>query len=151
MNYEIVRLDHKKIIGQKIRTINEHGQGLQSIGDAWRQFYETGVAFQIKNRLNDKIIGLYTDYEKDYTAEYTFLCGCEVKKEESSEFEVKNILPGKYAKFSVKGDVMTCVGPVWEYIWQSDLKRTYISDFEEYHNDRDKNGHQTIDIFIGIK
>ena len=56
---------------------------------------------------------------------------------------------GKYAKFTVKGD-MSAVSKAWQQIWQLNLDRTYIADYEEYL-DNNMTDQATILIYIGIK
>ena len=147
MKYEIVSLEKKEIAGYSIRTTNHGNQAVVAIGRMWQEFFEKNLIESIENRISQTVIGLYTEYEGDYTKPYTFVCGCEV----SSKKETKTIYEGEYAKFTVYGDSKTAVGPIWQYVWQSDLDRNYRSDFEEYHFDFNEEGHQTIDVYIGLK
>lgn len=147
MKYEIVTLEKREIAGYSIRTTNHGSQAMIDIGRMWQEFFEKNLIQDIDNKLGQTVIGLYTEYEGDFTKPYTFMCGCEV----SSGVETKIIPEGEYAKFTVYGDAKSALGPIWQYVWQSDLNRDYKSDFEEYHFDFDENGHQTIDVYIGLK
>ncbi|GKX31318.1 hypothetical protein SH1V18_37980 [Vallitalea longa] len=66
------------------------------------------------------------------------------------DLDSKTINEGKYAKFTVKGDMVKAVGDVWAEIWKMDLNRKYDTDFELYHNDSEDMNNQTIDIFISL-
>lgn len=149
MNYEIVELEEKIVEGIWIKTTNENGQSMQDIGELWNRFFTQGVYDKIEGKVNNKTIGLYTEYEKDYTKPYTFMVGVEVDHKENKEM-VKIIPKGKYAKFVIIGDVQKAVGTLWETIWQMDLDRTYTGDFEEYQNNSQNLQEQEIHVYIAI-
>lgn len=134
MEYEIVELEEKIVEGISIKTTNQNGQSMKDIGMLWKQFFAEGVYNKIENKINDKTIGMYTDYEKDYTKPYSFMAGAQVKQKSNNiENRVNKIIPkGKYAKFVIRGDVQKSVGEAWEKIWNMNLKRKYTCDFEEY-------------------
>lgn len=151
MKYELVTLEKKVVVGKSIKTINENGKSMKDIGTMWQKFIGEGICESIKHKVDGKGIGLYTDYEGDYTAPYTFMCCCEVKStDDTGNLEVKTISAGKYAKFTVKGDMIQAVGEAWSKIWNMDLDRKYDADFELYHNDSKDMNNQTIDIFISL-
>ncbi len=154
MNYEIVNLERKTVQGLTKRTTNENGQAASDIGTLWQHYITGGYPVQMTNAKNEKAIGLYMNYESDYTKPYTFMCGKEIVDDGTSVSEdVTNfIIPaGKYAKFTIKGHMQQAVAEAWAQIWKMHLNRTYVADFEEYHNDSQDINNQTIDIYIGIK
>ena len=155
MKYEIVELDEKVVVGIKIRTTNQEGKSIQDIGKTWQKLFADKIYDNILNKVNNKTIGLYTNYEGDYTKPYTFIAGVEVNKIEETEAnkEVEKIIipKGKYAKFIVNGDIQNSVGKAWQEIWSMDLKRKYICDFEEYQNNVSDIKKQEIHIYIGIE
>ncbi len=75
--------------------------------------------------------------------------GNEVSKAENSEYVVKVIPAGKYAKFSITGHVQRAVSKAWEEIWSMNLDRSYVADFEEYLNSDFENA--KIDIYVSLK
>lgn len=150
MEYKIVRLDKKIVVGKSIRTTNENEKSMKDIGKLWGEFIEKGIYESIKNKSNGKGIGLYTEYESDKSAPYTFMCGLEVDEINNDNFDTKIINKGKYAKFTIKGDPKNKVGEAWNEIWSMDLDRKYDTDFELYHNDSKDMNNQTIDIFISL-
>lgn len=153
MKYEIVKLEEKVVAGIQIRTTNENGKAFQEIGDTWYNFFKNGSYEKIQNKVNHKTIGLYTEYEKDYTKPYTFLAGVETYKriEGHQDLVVKVIPKGKYAKFVIIGDVQNSIGQAWKEIWDMDLKRTYTCDFEEYQNNSNDIQKQEVHIYIAIE
>ena len=149
MEYEIVTLNDKFVQGVEIRTENANGKGAMDIGMLWQDFLANGKQELIKNRIGQNCIGLYTDYEGDYTKPYSYLAGCEVSGEnENSVFPVKKIYAGKYARFVAKGDLQQAVQEIWNAVWSLPLDRSYQSDFEDYLQG---DGGQEIHIYIGIK
>ena len=143
MNYEIVELKEKTIVGFAARTSNEDPQMGAIIGDLWKQLYTPENTEKIQNRVNAHAIGLYSDYDKEG---YQVTAGFEVSDAESGNgFAVKNIPAGRYAKFSVHGDMIEAVANSWKEIWETPLDRTFTGDFEEYLSQED------IDIYIAIK
>ena len=143
MNYEIVELKEKTIVGFTARTSNEDPQMGTIIGGLWKQLYTPENTEKIQNRVNAYAIGLYSDYVKEG---YQVTAGFEVSDAESGNgFTVKTIPAGRYAKFSVHGDMIEAVANSWKEIWETPLDRTFTGDFEEYLSQED------IDIYIAIK
>ena len=143
MTYEIVELKEKTIVGFAARTGNEDPQMGAIIGDLWKQLYTPENTEKIQNRVNSYAIGLYSNYDKEG---YQVTAGFEVSDAESGNgFTVKTIPAGRYAKFSVHGDMIEAVANSWKEIWETPLDRTFTGDFEEYLSQED------IDIYIAIK
>ena len=143
MKYEIVELKEKTIVGFAARTSNEDPQMGAIIGDLWKQLYTPENTEKIQNRVNAYAIGLYSDYDKEG---YQVTVGFEVSDAESRNgFAIKTIPAGRYAKFSVHGDMIEAVANSWKEIWETPLDRTFTGDFEEYLSQED------IDIYIAIK
>ena len=150
MNYEIVTLEKKTVVGKSIITTNENGQSMKDIGAMWQHFIGKGIYDSIENKSTGKGIGLYTDYEGDATKPYRFMCCTEVSKSDNPNHETRVIDGEKYAKFTIKGDIVESVGKAWKEIWAMDLDRKFSYDFELYHNDSEDMNNQTIDIYISI-
>lgn len=153
MKYEIVELEEKVVVGIKIKTTNQEGKAMQDIGMTWQKLFADGIYERIQNKVNHKTIGLYTDYEGDYTKPYIFMAGVEVSQEIEMKEEIESIVipKGKYAKFIITGDVQKSVGQAWQEIWNMDLKRKYTSDFEEYQNNSEDMQKQEIHIYIALE
>lgn len=146
MNYEVVNLEEKIVVGVSAITSNDDSKMGQVIGGLWGKLYEDGVNELIKNKVNEYAIGLYSDYEDD---KYCVTVGNEVSRLENEELTVKKIPSGKYAKFSIEGHMQKAVAEAWNKIWQMDLDRSYKADFEEYLNADYDNA--KIDIYISLK
>lgn len=152
MEYEIVYLNEKIVAGLIKETTNVNNKAVNDIGELWKMFLQSGVYEQIGNKMNDKTIGLYTDYQGDYTKPYNFLACCEVSKigNVNIPIVIKKINGGKYAKFIIKGDVQKAVGEFWCELWKMNLDRKYSCDFEEYQNSTDDMDNMEIHIYIAL-
>ena len=147
MNYEIVNLEEKIIVGVSTVTSNQDVDMGKKIGELWTELYQGGVNCKIKNKVNEYAVGLYSDYTKD--GQYTITAGNEVSIVENEELITKTIPAGRYAKFSVIDHMEKAVADAWVQIWQMDLDRSYTGDFEEYLNSNFENCN--IDIYIALK
>ncbi|MBP1926220.1 putative transcriptional regulator YdeE [Sedimentibacter acidaminivorans] len=146
MNYEIVNLEEKTVVGVSATTSNSNPKMGEIISGLWEKLYQGGVNAAIKNKVNEYAIGLYSDYTND---EYCITAGNEVSKADNKDLTVKIIPAGKYAKFSVHGHMEKAVAEAWGEIWQMDLDRSFTGDFEEYLNSDFDNA--DIDIYIALK
>lgn len=134
MNYEIIEMEEKTVIGITTVTNNASPDMGSKIGQLWQKLY-SGTVEKMTGRVNGKCIGLYCDYQEN--GDYTVLAGCEIEKSaaeknKDAETTVKIIPKGKYAKFVVKGNVQKAVAESWGEIWNTPLERTFTGDFEEY-------------------
>lgn len=146
MDYEIVSLKQKTIVGVSASTSNFDPKMGEVIGGLWEKLYQGGVNAAIKNKMNTYAIGLYSDYLND---QYCVTVGNEVTAPENDELTIKIIPAGRYAKFSVHGHMEKAVAEAWEEIWKMDLERSFTGDFEEYLNSDWENA--DIDIYIALK
>lgn len=146
MDYKVVNIKEKLVVGSSIVTSNQENK----IGECWSEFINGGIYQSIPNKKDSKAIGLYYDYKSDMTDIYNFMCCVEVEKKNSVGLKEVVIPQSNYAKFTIKGNMITDVIKVWQKIWEMDLDRKYSYDFEVYHNDSEDINNQTIDIYISI-
>lgn len=151
MEYEIVNLKEKTIIGLSARTNNSAPDMGAVIGGLWTRFYTDGIYASIPEKVNGKALGVYTDYSDDEKGDYTILTACETSLgAKAPEGTVIRTIPaGKYARFVVKGDMHKAVADFWVKLWSMDLDRAFICDYEEYQNSDMENAE--IHMYIGLK
>ncbi|PTS92796.1 AraC family transcriptional regulator [Flavobacterium sp. HMWF030] len=141
------------IIGISIRTTNENEQSGKDIPALWDRFISEGIAEKIPNKINHSIYSVYTDYEKDHTKPYTTILGCAVESLDFIPDEMVGITieTGSYEKFIAKGNLNDgIVINEWIKIWNSDLNRSFTSDFEIYGEKAQNPENAEVDIFIAI-
>lgn len=144
MNYKVVELKEKTVVGISAKTSNEDPKMGEIIGGIWNRLFD-GVIETVKNRSNQYTIGLYSDYTQEG---YTVTAGCEVSKVENQALTVKTIPAGKYAKFSFEGPMDTMMVDAWQEVWSTELPRNFKGDFEEYLNKEQENCKMNIYISI---
>lgn len=150
MDFETVQLSEKTVAGFSVRTNNSSPDMQKDIGGLWQRFFTQEGFFALKNKVNEKAMGIYTDYENDEKGSYTVMTACEVTGADvPKQFEVRTIPSGKYAKFVVRGNMVTAVADFWQQLWGMKLERSFICDFEEYQNADPDNCE--IHIYIGLK
>lgn len=151
MDYEIVYLEDKIVVGLMASTSNTAPDMGEVIGGVWQQFYQTGFYNTLLNKKNDKALGIYTDYSGDEKGDYNILVASEVNKAEEvpDGAIVKTLSGGKFAKFVVKGHMHKVVNEFWQELWKMDLSRSFNYDFEEYQDCNIDDAE--IHIYIGLK
>lgn len=150
MHYEIVTLQEKTVAGLSARTSNADEKMNIVIGGLWERFYHEGIYASIPGQINEKTLGIYTDYTGKEREGYTVLAACEVcEAPDNAQLAVRKIPAGRYAKFMAKGKLPAAAAQAWQEIWKMDLPRAFICDFEEYQNS--DSDHAEIHIYIGLK
>ena len=142
------------VIGISIRTTNENQQSGQDIPALWNKYISERIAEKIPNKINDSIYSVYTDYEKDHTKPYTTVLGCLVESLDLIPEEMVGITieAASYEKFVAKGNLNDgIVINEWIKIWNSDLNRSFTSDFEIYGEKAQNPENAEVDIFIAVK
>ncbi len=135
MDYEIVQLDEKILFATlPVRLSNLDSQVSKKIELVWHNFVER--CNEIEDKITDRPICTYSNYESDEKGKYDISIGYEVERNsQMKDGWVKKIIPaGKYAKFIVKGNMIKEVSNFWQKIWQMDLPRKFDCDFEECIN-----------------
>lgn len=156
MNYEIVELKEKAVAALTARTNNASPEMGSIIGGLWQKFYSAEIFPKLTNRTNAYALGIYTEYSSDEKGDYTAAVGCEITDGNEIPTEMKTIkIPaGKYAEFSITGEMDTneqlaALQGLWQELWGMDLDRAYVCDFEEYRSADPK--FADIHVYIGLK
>ncbi len=150
MEYEIISLEEKTVAGVMARTNNSDPAMTAVIGGLWEQFFRPDVGGTITGRKSAFTLGIYTDYEGTEKDDYSAIVGCEVNEKTavSAPLVLRKLPAGKYARFTVRGNVHTAVAGFWQQLWAMKLPRAFTCDFEEYRNsDMD---HAEIFIYISL-
>lgn len=150
MEYEIVTLEEKTAMGLTARTNNNAPDMGIVIGGLWEKFFNEGVYMGIRGKVNEKTLGIYSDYDSDEKGDYNITVACEVEPgtEALQGTVIKKIPAGKYAKFVVEGNMEQAAGAFWNNLWAMELNRSFICDFEEYQNSDPE--HTVIHMYISI-
>lgn len=142
------------VIGISVRTTNEGGQAAKDIPQLWERFMSEDIESKIPAKISRDVYGIYTEYEGDYTQPYTTVLGCKVESLDNipEGFIGLTIETANYEKYTAKGKMSDdVVYNKWTEIWQSDLDRTYLADFEIYGERSVDMDNAEVDIFISVK
>ena len=71
MDYEIVTLEEKIVVGISARTNNTSPDMGAVIGGLWKRFYNEGIYASIPDKKSGKALGIYTEYTGNEKADYT--------------------------------------------------------------------------------
>ncbi len=150
MEYKTIRLGDIKVIGIETRTSNSNAQ--IDIPEIWGRFYSENIKEKIPNKISDDVLSLYTEYESDHTGPYTLVLCCKVKDfSEIPEGMVSKTIPASdYAVFNAKGKIPEKLIETWQYIWSSDIPRTYTGDFD-LHPAVDSSSEPETEVYVAIK
>lgn len=144
-----------ELIGLKLphKTQNRNGQSNRDGGNLWQKFERQQIASQIPQKLSEAIYAVYFDYEGDHADPFSYFIGCRVAPGAPLPGGLDRlIIPAQtYQKLIAKGPMPDCIAGLWKEIWETDLPRAYIVDFEIY-GEKSKNWDQAeIDVFLSIK
>ncbi|MGL4908927.1 MAG: GyrI-like domain-containing protein [Bacteroidales bacterium] len=126
------------IVGLQVRTSNLNGQSGKDLKLLWEEFITEKYWEQI-NPNSKEFYLVYTDYESDFTGNYTAIIGCKVESTLQNTIPQKTILrhfeEAKMLEFNVCGTLPDSVVKCWEEIWKENIKRAYYLDIEVYKID----------------
>ncbi len=144
MDYRIEQKKDTIITGIKTRTDNV--EGMTIIPETWEKFMTENTLDRIDNKVKGKgLYAVYTEYESDENGRYSFVIGAQTQSRTGSGDMESVVAPaGKYAVFTARRKE-NVIG-VWQQIWQSDFKRTFISDYEYYNP-----GTGEVKVYVGIE
>jgi predicted transcriptional regulator YdeE len=150
VEYFVEKVEGFFFIGLPLRTADKKEEEL-AIAQHWERFFEEEILKKIPKRIDEQILGLYTEYEEK-TGSYTFLIGCIVEKDAKAPEELISLYvpEANYAVFTVKGAFPYSLIDVGESIENSPLKRGYTTDFEVYGRGF-QNNPPNIDVYIAIE
>lgn len=120
----------------------------QPIGELWQRFLVEELAEEIASRADDKLIAVYCDYEGDHTQPYTFFLGCEVIDVACCPdgYVLREIPVGDFVEFPSRGKMPRALMDTWQEIWGSNLKRSFIADFEVH----DPATPDEVSVYVGV-
>lgn len=162
MKVSHTQIDEIKLIGITARTslAKELNEDTCKIPGCVMKFFHEALFEKIPNRLSPgKTYSAYTEYESDYTGEYTYFLGEEVSSFDNvpEGFSTLTIPPQRYAKFTTDpGPMPQVVQEAWQDIWEMTADeqggpREYIADFEVYDERATDPSNLVLDIYIGVK
>ena len=155
MQYEIVELPSRTIVGPTVRASNNSPEEGAVIGQLWQRFMGEGMDRSIPETRVEPYgcFGLYFDYDMSDMS-YALLIGCETSADAPEGMKSQTIEAGRYAKFAIRGgDCVNSVQEVWSAIWADEeltAQRAFTVDFEAYLPGEDMSCCD-IDVFVALR
>lgn len=155
-----LKIDSFMVVGLQARTSNsKEASPNGAIPKLWARIASEDLPVQIKNRVDDRLVAVYTDYESDHNGPYTYILGAKVSsaKQVPADMVARKVLAGKYAVFTEEGGpAPQLVVNLWRRIWSLEspdrLYRAYQTDFEVYSGGLGPDSTKThIDIYVGLR
>lgn len=162
MQKNLISVPEMKLVGITARTnlASEMNLATAKIGATVQKYFQQGLSGKIQNRKKPGVTYcIYTNYESDFTADYTYFIGEEVIefKDVAADCETLVIPTQHYAKFTTEAGPMpaVCIG-AWQKIWAMTStefrnERAYIADFEVYDERALDPQNTVLDIYVGLK
>lgn len=76
-------------------------------------------------------VAVYFEYEGDQTKPYSLIVGFKSEKK-IEEFEFLEVPVLQFQEFEKKGTMPQVVFECWQDVWDSNIKRAFLYDIEEY-------------------
>jgi predicted transcriptional regulator YdeE len=157
-----ITLPEIRLVGITTRTnlASEMNLATAKIGATVQKYFHGGLSEKIKNRKKPGVTYcIYTDYESDFTGDYTYFIGEEVDSFDGlpEGFEMLIIPVQNYAKFTTdSGPMPTVCISAWQKIWtmtsaEFGNERAYIADFEVYDERALDHQNVVLDIYVGLR
>lgn len=150
MNQTREHVKKKFFIGLELRTNNEECS--LAMPAHKEKFFRENILAKIPHKVSGAILALYTDYESDYTGDYSWVLGAEVSNlDEVPPGLVGKVIPeSDYAVFKSEGAFPQGLIAAWQEVWKANLPRSYTSDFEVYPADFDPLKKPEVKIYIAL-
>jgi len=151
--FTVKKTPGKIIMGVQRRTSNADGRSIKDLSSCWQDFLSRNMASKIPHRAKTPaMFAVYSDYERDWTGEYTYMIGCEVTKTEKipAGLAVVRIPAQTYVVFTAAGPMPEALLGVWASVWGTKLPRAYTFDFEQYDARFTRPENKEIDVYIAV-
>lgn len=158
MNLIKLHVDSFTVIGISTRTSNAQEMTADAqIPKMWQRLTNENLLAQIPNRVDDRVLALYTDYENGKNGLYTYILGAKVssKKNLPPGFVAREVASGQYAMFTAQGGpAAEMTVDLWKHIWSLEkpggLVRAYRTDYEVHYGLAQDAAKSRVDVYVGL-
>jgi AraC family transcriptional regulator len=153
---EVVTKNEFLLIGKQHRTTMQRCQNEIDIPKFWAEFMSQGHVNQIQDRINDSLMGIYTNW--DYAENFDVMIGAQVGTDAKvpKGFILHKMKPAKYMVFTVPGNQNADILNGWKYIYgtwmpNTGYEREFSDDFDLFDDRFQDNQNPESEIYIPIK
>lgn len=151
--FTVKKMPGKIIMGVQRRTSNADGRSIDDIPACWQDFLSRNMVSKIPHRAKTPaMFTVYSDYESDWTGEYSYMIGSEVTKADKipAGLAVVRIPTQTYMVFTAAGPMPDALLSVWASVWGTKLPRAYTFDFEQYDARFTRPENKEVDVYIAV-
>jgi len=151
--FTLKKIPEKIVMGVQRRTSNADGRSIEDIPACWQDFLAKDMARKIPHRAKTPaMFAVYSDYESDWTGEYSYMIGSEVIQADRipEGLAVARIPSQTYAVFTATGHMPDAILGIWMSIWGTKLPRTYTFDFEQYDARFTRRENKEADVYVAV-
>lgn len=133
-----------KMVGISKVVSNQNPQEIMAF---WESFFSNNISALIPNQSSPCLFCVYTEYQGDYQKPYKMIIGHAVDSFENvpSFLETIEFSYKEHTQYTVKGDLPKGVMDQWQAIWNNNIPRSYLLDFQRH------NPNGSVDIFVEYK
>lgn len=150
MQHEPATLNSMLFVGKEIRTSNDTPH---EMADMWTSILTENIPDKIPNRVDHRLITVYSSYEKDHTKPFNYFVGAQVSHVDHLPDGLisLSIPPQNYLQHKLDDGVFPDkLIQAWHYIWQANYNRSFSFDLEIYDFSKDLNN-PYIDLYIAVE
>ncbi len=159
MNLVQLHVDKFTVVGVEARTTNaQETTGNGPISKLWTRLQADNFLARIPNRVDSRIVAVYSDYESDKDGPYTYLLGARVASgnEVPAGLASRTVVSGTYGLFTAEGGPPPeMVVNLWKRVWSLEkpdqLHRAYKTDYEVHYKSPNDPASAHVDVYIGLQ
>lgn len=144
------------VVGVSVMTDSD--KATDDINALWERFFKESIGQAVAHKKSDVIYAVYSDYEGDHTKPYRFTIGYRVSEMadandpgDAGELHHVSVQAGEYAILSAAGKQPEALLETWKSVWESDLERSYATDFEVYGPRFFEDGVNEVLVHVGVQ
>lgn len=120
------------IVGISVVTQSRRATG--DINALWERFFIEQIGSKVSEKQDDVIYAVYSDYKGNHTKPYRLTIGYKVPSDAvcPAGLHKVHVAAQDYAIVEAAGPQPQTLIESWSAIWQSDMPRTFQTDFEVY-------------------
>jgi predicted transcriptional regulator YdeE len=119
-----------------------------TIGGLWERFYQTDILAVLPKGTDRRVHCIYHGYTGNHLDPFKMTIGYVVSRDAECPdgLEVVRVPPQPVIIFEAKGIQPATLVGCWQTIWQTDIDRAFVADFDIY----DPNQPDCVTVMVGI-
>lgn len=139
------RKESFEVVGLSKRVTNDDPA---SIGDLWETFRNSDLRSKVGDTASREVYCVYHDYDGGFAEPFCMTIGYRVSTRTKAPNDAHRVeIPAQYVvPFAANGPQPQTLISRWQTIWQSELSRAYVADYDVY----DADNPDLVTVFVGV-